>query len=594
MSIIVKKFVIDDAVLDLIGKQFKFDHAKGISEWFKNSTDAYIRKNVPNKDQLIIIRLFFNKPSRINKIDVIDFIGMTKEEIDNAFIRFFDPNAAKYGADKIDIKTMGGHGNGGKFYMRQMFKTSRIFTYKNGNMNIFGFDEQKNYGYESGFENKKMSLQDALNMTSLLDLQVPSMFWDKLKSGKIGFTVVRGNYPIKASSTEQLKILNDKLLKNAQARRLMERKPIYLVLNDEKNLLPLKVKKLTPKKSFEEPISIKIPSKIELGMELVDFSKYGLKDIGELKLFTSEEPLIGNNSELNTIDFIGDLGVIATYKIHEMGKFGFSNQLEFIYGECIVPILEKDEYDSISNDRQKFINNKYSESILNFVREKTDILAEKMEIESKKQRKIKKLSSTSLFNEILNRWKNRFMDKIISEMKAGEGPVGISGNELGGGIGRGGSGVTTISSNPKSRSIGDSGGSITKKQSRFPKVLVSGKDIDPFDSKSIEPFNCDQRHPAVYQRKIDEENGIYWINTSKPLAEKIIEKFTDESSKWRDYLFQRYIDIIIKETLKQLGKTNPSFSIDDINLHLDKTISDILDLAYKDLMEFLLDEKYST
>jgi len=38
MAIVPEKAVIDDSVLDLLGKTFKFDHAKGITEWLKNSS----------------------------------------------------------------------------------------------------------------------------------------------------------------------------------------------------------------------------------------------------------------------------------------------------------------------------------------------------------------------------------------------------------------------------------------------------------------------------------------------------------------------------------------------------------------------------
>jgi hypothetical protein len=37
---------------------------------------------------------------------------MTKKQIDDAFKRFFDPQAAKKGAKEVQIKTLGGHGNG--------------------------------------------------------------------------------------------------------------------------------------------------------------------------------------------------------------------------------------------------------------------------------------------------------------------------------------------------------------------------------------------------------------------------------------------------------------------------------------------------
>jgi hypothetical protein len=36
--------VIHDHFLDIIGNDFKFDHAKGFAEWIKNSVDAYSRE----------------------------------------------------------------------------------------------------------------------------------------------------------------------------------------------------------------------------------------------------------------------------------------------------------------------------------------------------------------------------------------------------------------------------------------------------------------------------------------------------------------------------------------------------------------------
>ena len=42
MNIKIEKPVLDvDNLLNLIGKEFRFDHAKGLSEWLKNSVDAY-------------------------------------------------------------------------------------------------------------------------------------------------------------------------------------------------------------------------------------------------------------------------------------------------------------------------------------------------------------------------------------------------------------------------------------------------------------------------------------------------------------------------------------------------------------------------
>src|SRR5882724_3056878 len=140
MAIKVQPFVIDDAVLDLIGIEFKFDHAKGLAEWLKNSCDAYLRDKTPDDEQFIIVRLVEGGNGHLSRIECIDFVGMTKKQIDDAFKRFFDPQAAKKGAKDAQIKTLGGHGNGGKFYMRQMFKTAQAITFRNGKLNIFGFN----------------------------------------------------------------------------------------------------------------------------------------------------------------------------------------------------------------------------------------------------------------------------------------------------------------------------------------------------------------------------------------------------------------------------------------------------------------------
>src|SRR5882672_255087 len=158
MAIKVQPFVIDEAVLDLIGNEFRFDHAKGLAEWLKNSCDAYLREQKADDLQFVFVRLTADVHHHLTRIECIDFVGMSKQQIDEAFKRFFDPQAAKKGSKQETIKTLGGHGNGGKFYMRQMFKTARAITYRDGKMNIFGFNAKHQYGFEEGFEDHKMPL----------------------------------------------------------------------------------------------------------------------------------------------------------------------------------------------------------------------------------------------------------------------------------------------------------------------------------------------------------------------------------------------------------------------------------------------------
>jgi len=585
MAIKVQPFVIDEPVLDLIGNEFRFDHAKGLAEWLKNSSDAYLREGVPDANQVMIVP-FTETGKSLTRIECIDFVGMSKRQIDEAFKRFFDPQAAKKGAKQPDLKTLGGHGNGGKFYMRQMFKTSRAITYRDGLMNIFGFNAQRQYGFEQRFENRKIDWDEALTTAGIDKLHLPEEIIDQLRHGTTGFTVVIGEKPERVKGTSTLKVLLDKLIFHPQARRLIERKPVFAVFNDEKELHRLTAPKLEPKEGFELPTIIEIPSSLTHEGETITFTSANYAVPGWLRLKTSSEPLRGNLSTLNAIDFIGEVGVIGNYRVHELGATRFSGQVEFIYGECECPILEDPDHDSVRNDRQKLIENDRTNALLEWVREQVESLAERMETKNRQERKAQDRKNTSALNEILNRWKDRFMNQVWTEMFAGQGPAGVSGaDKTGGGVGKGhqehGGGKKTE---------GQEGGSEKVRKPRFPQVLVSGQDHNPLDPLATVLFTCDPRHPAVYQRTKDVPAGIYWINTSRPLAEKVINEYTADSPRWREYLFQRYVEIIQKEAVYQLGKMSATLSADDVIRQLDDVTTRVHDQAAKDLSSFLFQE----
>lgn len=591
MAIKVQKFVIDDAVLDLIGNEFKFDHAKGLAEWLKNSCDAYLRDKTPDDEQFIFVRLVEDGSSRLSRIECIDFVGMTKKQIDDAFKRFFDPQAAKKGAKEAQLKTLGGHGNGGKFYMRQMFKTSRAITYRDGSLNVFGFNAKGEYGFEDGFEDRKISLAAAMKEAGIDGIELPPPVKKALAAGDTGFTVVVGEQPEKVKGTANRNGLVERLILHPQARRLIERKPISLLLNDEPSASRLTAPKLSPKEGFESSMLIDIPEELEWEGKRVQFKAGKYSWPGRLVLKTSAEPLRGNLATMNTIDFIGEVGVVGSYRIHELGPTRFSGQVEFIYGECECPILEDPEYDSVRNDRQKLLENDRSLALLDWVRTQVEALAEKMETKNVQEKKQQDLKNTSQLNEILNKWKNRFMSQVWAQVFAGKGPAGTTGTGPGGGGGGGGSGDG--GGGDGGNTGGQEGGSETKRKPRFPQVLISGQHSDPLDPLSTEPFYCDPRQPTVYQRPKDVEAGIYWINTARPLAEKILNEYTADSARWREYLFQRYTEIILKEAIFQLGRIKPSITSDDVVFCMDDITKRVHDQAAQDLNAFLFEEMFT-
>ena len=109
--------------------------------------------------------------------------------------------------------------------------------------------------------------------------------------------------------------------------------------------------KSEPKEGFESPIVVLVPEALVHDGQSLTFKNSKYPFAGRLVLKTSKEPLRAQLATLNTVDFLGEVGVIASYRIHELGASRFSGQVEFIYGECECPILEDPDHDCVSNDR---------------------------------------------------------------------------------------------------------------------------------------------------------------------------------------------------------------------------------------------------
>lgn len=587
-----EKNVIDDHLLDIIGNEFKFDHEKGISEWLKNAVDAYIRSNTPDSKQLIKIK-FTDSQSNEATIECIDFVGMSSTDIDKALKRWGDPNAAKRGLQK---KVYGGHGNGGKFYMRQMFENSYFVTYKQGLLNVFGFNSKKKYGFAKEYKNKNANLAQALKIAGISEKEIPSEIIKKIKSNTTGFTLVRGIGPRGMKNVVKVNAIIDKLRKHPQSMRILDRISVEIQHNGRtivENLKPVQIK---PLEGFEDPKVIDVPKTIKLGglanggnSIILANQKY---PSGRLVLRTSEVALSSSSkfSELNRIDIIGELGVVASYPLRELGLY--YPQTDFIFGECSCPILEDPEDDCVMNDRTRLSNNPKSVALLKFIGDQVKSLCEEISGKEEKERQEinKKLSSN--YNNFLDEWKNQFMSKILSEILVGPGTGEGGGHGDGGSLGDYGQGKGNGGRSGGGKGEKQGGGDTPHKGRRFPKVLLSGHDEDPLNLGN--KLFLQPAQGLIYQRPRDVDEGLYWINTSSPLAAAILDQYNANSPRWRDYLFQRYVDIFIKEALLMLERKEPErFNATTIDGDiLGKLVSRIHGAAAKDLNSFLFEEKY--
>lgn len=587
---------IHDNLLDIIGRQFNFDHVKGLSEWLKNSVDAYIRASVPDSEQFVYYR-FSNDTKGGAVMECIDFNGMEASDIDNAFKNWGDPEASRRGIR--NIKVYGGHGNGGKFYMRQMFETSHFITYKNGNLNVFGFNKDRKYGFADGFKDRKMEPAEALKFAELDSLKLPPSVKNKILAGQTGFTVVQGVGPFNMKKVIKVVQICNQLANQPQAQRILGRIPVTVIQDGEVLYPNLTSEKLKPYKGFEDLMPIDIPDKLtyETTTERAEIQMTNQKyPSGHLQLYTSEIALERNSKhgEFNRVDVIGELGVIATYKISELEGAALLPQHVFIYGECVCPILEDpDEVSVIQNDRSKLVETPKTKALLKWVADQVRLLAEEIALKQRSEREqvINDLSSS--FNDYLNRWKDKYMSRVLSEVLAGQGAGPGQGTGTGGtgGPGQG----TGIGGNGGGKGTGgdtqEGGSSETKKKPRSPRVLLSEVDNDPFPP--YHPIVLDPRQGAVYQRPQDVDAGIYWINRSAPLAQSILKRHSKDSLRWRDYLFQRYVDIFIKEALFRLEKQDPDdFNAANVEQIISEVVSRIHEAASSELSSFLFEEEF--
>jgi len=595
--------IIDDNLLSIIGNEFKFDHAKGFAEWIKNSVDAYNReltdehtRKYADDDQYIYLRL--RKKTDISPVtfECIDFVGMTHEDIDKAFKRWGDPNAASRGKGK---KFLGGHGNGGKFYMRQMFHESRFITYRDGKLNVFGFNLHKKYGFDPAYENKRKGLKRAFELANITELtrHFPAVVRRRLEASECGFTVVVGEAPHKIQRKNAPRSIIQRLCVHPQARRLIRDKPIYVILDDQPPF-KLDAQQITPRPGFEGPFEFEVPRIIVHGGAEVELAN-DQYPLGTLTLHTSAEPFnrYGDRASLNCIDILGEIGVIGSYRMNELGHIRNFSETEFIHGQCSCPILEDPNDDCVRNDREKLIENEKTQALLAWICQKVNDLADKMSAKSADESRIQELKQSSAFNEFLNSWmrKSKFWEKLRGEIFGGPGVgEGFGGTGGGGEAGseKTGKGGSKGSTGPDGEA-GGGAGDEKRPGPKFPDVRLSNCDPDPLGYGRT--VNCEPGHPPVYQRDVDVEQGIFWINTQSPFAKKIREStdYGPNSTRWREYMFQRHIDILIKQAVYEAEKREAGLTAARVDYVLDRILRQVYEAAAGDpsLESFLFHEK---
>jgi hypothetical protein len=72
-----------------------------------------------------------------------------------------------------------------------------------------------------------------------------------------------------------------------------------------------------------------------------------------------------------------------------------------------------------------------------------------------------------------------------------------------------------------------------------------------------------------------------------------LDRYGDGDMRWRDYLFQRYVDIFVKQMLHELQKKDPdSFRADRVDNELDELTRKVHTAAINDLGKFFFEAEF--
>jgi hypothetical protein len=121
----------------------------------------------------------------------------------------------------------------------------------------------------------------------------------------------------------------------------------------------------------------------------------------------------------------------------------------------------------------------------------------------------------------------------------------------------------------------------------FPRILISGVDPDP---ETNEEVNFRKDEPPVTQRPSDVEKGIWWINSSAPLAKKY-QEFGTDSSEWRIYHLERYVEIIAQISMSQSDESNLNLPASEWLGRWGGRVSEIQSFMVETLSDFIKEGK---
>jgi len=401
-------------------------HENGLPEWAKNSADAYVRSEAVSERRVVVLIFDYRERSRLPSIACLDFVGMTSQHIERYFRIWADPNAAR--ADTAIGDLQGGHGNGGKAYMVQMFQDySLLHTAKGGRACIYGVPSGRlQFGYvpdpRSGCDFPIRGLREELDRAlSDVGLNYDSLPVAAKRSldGGDGFTLFRGVNPRQYGRSIPVRQLLERIMNHHQMVRTLQLCQVYAVVNGRlyNGGQPLTLPPIPPLEGAEIAHETRIPETLRDPVSETDVSttENGQYPIGRLILRTSNTDMRRSPRRYrHNIQFKARSGFIGIIEMTDLIQSYYGNR---IYGECELDALEHYK----TNDRTRLAESPLTRALKDWVRQQVERYSQEFETRDRRRYTQDEANALSNMNAALDNWKNQFLEGLFAGLAGGTG-----------------------------------------------------------------------------------------------------------------------------------------------------------------------------
>ncbi|MGV9012549.1 MAG: Ig-like domain-containing protein [Flavobacteriales bacterium] len=421
--------------IELMCRPFS-SHEAGLPEWIKNSAAAYIREETPAEDRVIVVAFRQRKGAKSASIACLDFVGMTSREIEGNFRVWADPDAAMRSARvQRSLGELGGHGNGGKCYMTQMFEdhamlqTSRsskacAYGVKGGTVDL-GYVPDAKHGKDYRIDDVLAEVHERLTDLGVNLLRMPDVIRAVAEKAK-GYTLIQGIGPKNCQPNIPVQSLVESLVAHPQMTRAIQLCKI-LVLVDGKPFgdgKPLHLPEIPQMEGANDPLVINIPPSLKDPVtEHAVTTKAGLDS--RLEIRTSDKNMVlgrgGKRLWRHTVNYVAQGGSIGYMPMTDLVVA--SAYRDKMYCDCHLDSLEQFG----QNDRGRLADNQLTRAVNAWIAEQVEVYCRKFEALERKKTSQKEKDEVSQMNEWLDKWKNQFLQEFMQ---------GLFGDGEGGGGGR--------------------------------------------------------------------------------------------------------------------------------------------------------------